>query len=242
MLQNKKHISFTPLWILGFLCFISSIVLLYSASVFFNYLEEDNFKIQSLIIKNQNETDNNFSIIPLERQALGKKAKIRNDFMKKLIVEYLINRYTVNNSKILMENNLGLESDIKDFNHGWLLKRPSILGFKADGSPDITNAYSHFINKSDGELQEIKDLMKNNITRTVEIIDMPQKKGDWWTTKVKFIYKTASIFNRKDAKTELYEIALHAVLKTVDKKLINKKQPSSIFAFLVYNIQKTKLQ
>lgn len=234
----KKYILHIPLFPIAILCFTSVGFLFYTSLILFNKLDEKVFNISSVIIPKDN--GKNINILPLDNSVL-KDDNIKEFFITKLLQEYLINRYTVNGNSYLMNENLDLSADSKtiSFKKGILLKLPS--AYIRQGQIMWNPAYENFISGTDGEKKEIENLIKSKTTRTVKLISPIIKNGDWWTTKIKFTYRTPNLFDRKKAKTETYKIELFADLTNFNKNSIDKLAPSSVFKLIVRNIKKTKL-
>ncbi len=236
LLLNKKH----TIPILLVLCFLSVLFLFFTANVFMEMVDENskNFKLSGIIVPEKNKI--NFDVLPLKVQDLTKKQQ--DEFIKLLIKEYIINRYSVNGLKFQMEKNLGIYNSTDNLNsaNGILLKLPAfpVLSKQFYWMP----SYDNFKNNKDGELKEIQDLMEKGITRTVEILTEPVKNRDWWTVKVKFIYKDKGIYKRKDAKTEIYQIDLFILPFGLRGKVPFPSKPSTIFVFQIEHIKKTILK
>lgn len=229
-----------PIFILAFLCFISVILLFFTATIFMEMVDEKgkNFKISGIVIPQKDKI--NFDVVRLKGNELTKKQQ--DEFIKLLIKEYIINRYSVNGSKFQMEKNLGIYNSIDNLNtpNGVLLKLPALpIGAKQFFWHP---SYNNFKIGADGELKEIKDLMEKGVTRTVQIITEPTKNADWWSVKVKFIYKDKGIYKRKDVKTEIYQIDLFLLPFGIRNKVLFKSKPSTIFAFQIEHIKKTILK
>ena len=237
LLFNK---TFNPIYVLLGLCFISVIFLFFTANVFMEMLDENGkyFKISGIVVPQKDKI--NFDVLPLKIKNLTKKQQ--DEFIKLLIKEYIINRYSVNGSKFQMEKNLGIYNNLENLNteNGILLKLPAF--------PVSSNqfywypSYNNFKTGNDGELKEIKDLMEQGITRTVEILTEPTKNTDWWTTKVKFIYKDKSVYQRSEAKSEIYQIDLFILPFGIRNNVPFITKPSTIFVFQIEHIKKAILK
>lgn len=240
MSENKKRISIYEIWIIVSLCFISIITACLASFVYFNKFDKENFNVSGFVIPSFVDTKNAFEIMPLNSGAGSSKQ--RDEFRRQLIKEYIVNRYTVNGSTFIMEQNLGFQSLNNPVDkNGSLLKNPGFIGFERDGTPVWRNAYTNFVNGNDGELAEINALLKEGTTRSVRILTEPVKSRDWWITKVEFIYKTPTTLSLSDARKELYQIAISSKLIGIDTARFNGKDASSIFGFNVDYIQKTRL-
>lgn len=241
-IKEKLHLikKINPIFILEILCFLSVLLLFFTANVFMEMVDENgkNFKISGIVVPERNKI--NFDVLPLKIKNLTKKQQ--DEFIKLLIKEYIINRYSVNGSKFQMEKNLGIYNSLENLNssNGILLKLPAypIMARQFYWRP----SYDSFKNDKDGELKEIKDLMEKGTTRTVEILTEPVKNADWWTVKVKFIYKDKGIYKRKDAKVQIYQIDLFVLPFGLRPVVPFVSKPSTAFVFQIEHIKKTVLK
>ena len=229
-----------PIFILAFLCFLSVILLFFTATIFMEMVDEKgkNFKISGIVIPQKDKI--NFDVVRLKGNELTKKQQ--DEFIKLLIKEYIINRYSVNGSKYQMEKNLGIYNSLDNLNtpNGVLLKLPSLpIGAKQFFWHP---SYNNFKTGENGELKEIKDLMEKGITRTAQILTEPVKNGDWWSVKVKFIYRDKGVYNRKNAKIETYQIDLFLLPFGLRGRVPFITKPSTIFVFQIEHIKKAILK
>ena len=237
MQTNKKPLSFVFLWAFAFLCFICISTSLFIAILFSDSLSEDNFKIEGFTIPQYTSTDNEFNVIPFNNEAIPQNQRVQ--FTKNFIKEYIVNRYTVSEDPVNMEQNLGYSSP-NTLNNGILLKLPCFDRYDENNGIVWSNAYIYFLKN---ELPEINELIEKNTTRAVRIISEPQKINDWWITNVEFIYRNPTTYSLSIAKKEKYEIKLN--ISSYGIKLpndINKNFPAgSVFAIKIIDLQKRKL-
>ncbi|MCT4552452.1 MAG: hypothetical protein N4A44_02185 [Alphaproteobacteria bacterium] len=175
-------------------------------------------------------SENMFNAIPMSNNISQEK---KTQFIQKLIKQYLITRYTINGNQFLMNKNMG-EMHLKHkkgcprklvspiymwsmtFSDAGERKYPSVLGSGA--KDDASQAWIEFLEK---EVPDIKSKMNAGITRSVEILQVPYKDGDWWKTKIRLIYRNDIEFTR-----EVYEdfnISMEVIFAPKDKKLLKKE-------------------
>lgn len=171
-----------------------------------------------------------FNAIPMSNDISEEKKK---QFIQKLIKQYLITRYNINGNQFLMNKNMG-EMHLKHkrgcprklvspiymwsmkFSPASERKYPSVLGNGA--KDDATQAWIDFLEK---DVPDIKSKMNAGINRSVEILKVPEKDGDWWKTKIRLIYRNDIEFTR-----EVYEdfnIAMEIIFAPKDEKLLKRE-------------------
>ncbi len=238
----RIRIFYLPfLWVLVILCFISITLGLFISLVFSDNLDSNKFNIEGIIVPEIKSTNKAINFIALKNNSITQAN--RTMFLQNMIKEYIVNRYTVVGSNYVMNKNLGLNKlDSSSLVYGYILKVPSSKGYNKEGQKVWTDAYLNFLNKKDGELEEIKKLMKENTTRSVRILSLPKKEGDWWITDVEFIYKTPITYSFSEAKKEKYQIKMDINIYDLLPLNITTKLPaSSIFKTQIKYLQKTKL-
>lgn len=234
-MQNNKS-SFAPLWIFIIVCFISITASLFIALSLSASLEDTNFTIDGIAVAKYKSTNDVISILPLKNSAIKEQG---DEFIKRFLTEYIVNRYTVSGNNLVMETNLGYKTPNSiEGNKGILLKLPSRM--IRNGMEVWTGAYTDFIKN---DLPEITKLMNENTTRSVRIISEPKQIGDWWVTTVEFIYRNPTTYSFSIAKKEKYEIRLNISkpnLKPINQ--VNLSFPAgNVFAIGIFEIQKIKL-
>lgn len=245
-INRKGKISLLSVWGIAIVCFASLSVLLISAFSLYDKISNDDlFKINSLVIPDYSQTDDGFRVMPINYEALKNNEHERDEFLKMLVKQYIVNRYTVNGRPQFMEENLGL-NNLGNIGAGLVygakIKRPAIRGRNERGEVEFEDSYKDFLSGRDGERDEINNLLRDGTTRTVRIISEPKKVGDWMVTDVEFIYKTPTTYSLKDAKKEIYQISMVCRFAGLDFANMVRYDASSIFVFIVEYINKTKIQ
>ena len=242
---RNGRMSLMYVWIIAFVCFVSlSVLLITSFSLYDKVSDGRRFTINALVIPDYSATDDGFKIIPINYEALSNNERDRNEFLRMLVKQYIVNRYTVSSRTEIMENNLGLSSlgDVRTgLRYGSKLKRPAIMGIDENNQPNFSLSYRDFISGKDGERDEINQLLRDGVTRSVRIISEPQKVDDWIVTDVEFIYRTPTTHSLSEARKEVYRIAVFCKLRGLDFENMAQYDASSIFAFNVLYINKVKI-
>jgi len=235
--KNLKNILLVLCFLMiGVNCFIAIIInnILYTGDINSNSSANTNF------IVSLNEDYNKSDDIVKTKMLLSITDKSElEDITKKLIMEYITERYTVTGHKDLSIQKFIHVNDSTKIKQSILISpRISKVVLMGNGAYQIMPATSSFI-KQDKE--EYLNLMKTNTTRSIEIIDLPKKnnKKDEWITRVKFIYKTPDIDYLKDAKKEVYDINMVVKMGDHNGNYINNAEfikmyyPANIFNFTV---------
>ena len=241
--QKNKRVSFALIWVLAFICLIGfAILLLVSFSLYDNVFDKKNFSLSALLIPDYKNSSDEFRVTPINYDTLSNK-KDRNEFKKMLVKQYIVNRYTVNGRNEIMDKNLGLNSlgNIDVRTGGVRLKRPSIKSIAENGQIIFDEAYNNFMTGRDGEIKEIEQLIQENTTRSVRIVNEPRQDGDWIVTTVEFIYRTPTTYSFSDAKKELYQIRMYCDFTGLNVQNFIQQDASSVFRFRVWQIKKERL-
>ncbi len=241
----KTSNTSTPLGLIAIisLCFVSLVITLFTALVLLDQVEDTNLKVNAMVVPVVNDSNNNLNAIPI-----NEKSYFANEdyFISKLLIEYITTRYTVTGNTRTMSNYGNANLTPESITNMSILKEASLMG---GNKPNYRwrDAYINFINKKDGELDEITTLVSQDTTRSVRIIKPPKKVKDWWVCEVEFIYKTPTTYSLASARKEHYEIRMNVV--TISKNSKSKfkdittafyKNPSSIFLIGVNHINKIK--
>lgn len=193
------------------------------------------FKINPIAIPKFNNSNSMLNILPMKSAVITKFQ--RDDFTKKLIMEYITTRYTVNGSKYAMMINTGIGDKSNNPYYGSILKLPSYIAI----TNSYTSAYNSFINGKHNDTEEIKKLTSEHTTRSVRIITEPYRYKDRWKTLVEFIYKTPETNFISEAPRERWEINME-IDDITGRRLgsILPPSPSYIFGFEVKWIEKIR--
>ncbi len=239
--MNNEQVSSNSikLYLIIFICSLSLLITLFIYLVLSHKLEATNLKVESLIVPVVNTSKNNIESMPLNKDTYLLHS---DEFISKFLTEYIVTRYTVSGNNT---NEFSLNK-LTNINNTSILQEASIL--RVTGNPPTpvwSPAYLDFLNKKDGELNEITELLKNNTTRTVEIISPPKKVNDWWIAEVEFIYKSPTTYTLSTARKEKYEIGFDILTRNPpslrDMNQSSLQNPSSIFHIIVNHIKKTRL-
>ena len=118
--SNTSALSLIILSIFGTASILLSVFI---SNVLNQELESTNFKLNPIIISNFDNSKELFEITPLKSKVFS-KLQIE-DFTKKLIMEYITVRYTVNGSKYMMLRDLGINDKNENSIYASILKLPS---------------------------------------------------------------------------------------------------------------------
>lgn len=226
--------SLVFLIILSLMSFISIMFSIFTGIVLNSSLESNVFKLNPVVIPKFENTDNMLKILPM-KSAVITKHQIE-DFTKKLIMEYITVRYTVNGSGYMMMENTGIGDKSNNPFYGAILKIPSYI-------PETNSynfAYNSFVSGKNNDVEEISNLMSQNITRSVKILSEPYRYNDRWKTLVEFVYKNPDTNFLSEAQRERWEINME-IGNIGGRSLYSVPfNPSYIFAFEVKWIEKIR--
>ncbi|MDR1476794.1 MAG: hypothetical protein LBI17_01545 [Rickettsiales bacterium] len=177
-------------------------------------LDAGNLRLTPALIP---EGTRGFRAVPLQAGAFSRPEL--EDFTKKLIVEYITTRYTVNGSEYLMERSLGLGGTDSGG-----------VPMKILGGP----VYDKFIRD---EKEGIAALMASKTTRSVRIVGGPHRHADQWITEIELIYREPATANLADARRERWEIHMEVLVDRDNMFRAPTAQildfPSTLFRFQV---------
>lgn len=178
-------------------------------------LDSSNFSIRPAIVPHVGDSMRAIKVAPLKSKAFS-KAELEG-FTKRMIVEYIAMRYTVNGSEYLMGRALGIYGD------------GGGTPMKVLGSP---GAYAKFQQE---EAEGIRALMIAKTTRAVSITDGPRRHADRWITGVEFIYREPGTANLAAARRERWDIHMEVeeVAKFREMGPAVYEFPSTAFGFRV---------
>lgn len=232
-LTSKNSLVF--LVILSIISMLSITFSIFTSIVLNTSLDSRIFKLNPLVIPRFESTDSRLNILPMKSAVITKPQT--EDFTKKLIMEYITTRYTVNGSRYSMMLNTGIGDNSNNPYYGSILKLSSYLA----RSDSYTSAYNTFISGRNNDADEIKKLMSENTTRSVKIITEPYRYKDRWKTLVEFIYKTPETNFLSDAPKERWEINME-IGDITGRRLgeLLPPSPSYIFGFEVKWIEKIR--
>lgn len=232
-LTSKNSLVF--LVILSIISMLSITFSIFTSIVLNTSLDSRIFKLNPLVIPRFESTDSRLNILPMKSAVITKPQT--EDFTKKLIMEYITTRYTVNGSRYSMMLNTGIGDNSNNPYYGSILKLSSYLA----RSDSYTSAYNTFISGKNNDADEIKKLMSENTTRSVKIITEPYRYKDRWKTLVEFIYKTPETNFLFDAPKERWEINME-IGDITGRRLgeLLPPYPSYIFGFEVKWIEKIR--
>lgn len=235
--SNASALSLIILSIFGTASILLSVFI---SNVLNQELESTNFKLNPIIISNFDNSKELFEITPLKSKAFS-KLQIE-DFTKKLIMEYITVRYTVNGSKYMMLRDLGINDKNENSIYASILKLPSYNLLTGEYN---NQAYQSFKNAKNNEYNEIIKLLNENTTRSVKITKEPYRYKDKWKTEVEFIYKTPSTNSLSEALKEHWEInmeiePLQRFRNIPSVKNIVNINPSSLFEFKINTFEKIR--
>ena len=194
-----------------------------------------------------NNSDDILKVDLLEDEV--RNPKNRDDVIKKLIKEYLIERYTVILHKDLSARKFMPLNDTKAKKSIYISPRVSKVALTgivrtADGKDSYTKAYRDFMTV---DKEEHDKLVASGTTRSVIFLSEPYKNPmneKEWIVRVKFVYKEPDTDSLKDAKQEIYNIRMNVVFGNVSYGLLlspeamNYYYPSSVFLFTVGWLEK----
>ena len=149
--SNTSALSLIILSIFGTASILLSVFI---SNVLNQELESTNFKLNPIIISNFDNSKELFEITPLKSKAFS-KLQIE-DFTKKLIMEYITVRYTVNGSKYMMLRDLGINDKNENSIYASILKLPSYNLLTGEYN---NQAYQSFKNAKNNEYNEIIKLL-----------------------------------------------------------------------------------
>ncbi len=198
-------------------------------------LDEKVFKLNPVVIPKFQNSDKLMQVFPMKSAVITKSQM--EDFTKKLIMEYITTRYTVNGSQFSMMRATGIGSDVNNMLNGAILKFPSYI----PATNSFTLAYNSFISGKNNDADEIRNLMAQNITRSVKIITEPYRYKDRWKTLVEFIYKMPDTNFIADAQRERWEINME-ISELRGRRMGDEvpPMPSYVFGFNVKWIEKIR--
>ncbi|MDR1008980.1 MAG: hypothetical protein LBL52_01870 [Rickettsiales bacterium] len=185
----------------SFLCLAAAVLCIYAALGFSDSLERDRLRV--LVVVKEDGRGLDFSATPLKMPALS--AARREELLKKLIVEYIVARYTWTGSATESRRIFGGWG--KDMASGSLFKLASLATFDPErpDAPPYLAPYYDFMK----EKEEIRRLSESGTTRTVEITVPPRRyKDDMWIAEVEFVYKGPAVWNLAQANREKYELQM----------------------------------
>lgn len=211
----------------NFLNFLSKILLLIGAVLFicilfltFSYVKiTDGFSIGSknpsvipLVNEVYTNTDDMFHAVKLEN-GIEDNALLKDMIIKRLLKEYVVQRYTI------VPNAKHMQRIFGDFQEDKALKKnlnPSTISpvylknmkfvgyankqydYSVFGMDDPTKAWLSFMDK---DRVEMRDLFSKGVTRSVRILKEPYEDNDIWQLQIAFIYKGIEDFEKKRVET-----------------------------------------
>ena len=182
------------LTISSLLCIGLATLLLVGAIGFYNAVGRESAR--GIVIQDAKSDIKGMIFTPLKMAALSKEK--REEILKRLIVQYIVQRYSLTGSEAERRRVFGSGS-IMDMT-GAALK----LASYGPGQGDYGQPFAGIV----AEAEERERLLAEGTTRTVEILGRPQPYKDMWITNVEFIYRTPGIWRREDATRESYEIQM----------------------------------
>lgn len=231
-LTSKNSLIF--LIILSLMSFISIMFSIFTGIVLNSSLEGNIFKLNPIVIPKFENSDAMLKVLPMKSAVITKA--LTEDFTKKLIMEYITIRYTVNGSGYMMMENTGIGDKSDNPLYGAILKVPSYI----PETNSYNYAYNSFVSGRNNDTEEIVNLMSQNITRSVKILAEPYRYNDRWKTLVEFIYKNPDTNFLSEAQRERWEINME-VGNLRGRSLYSVPfNPSYIFAFEVKWIEKIR--
>ncbi len=248
ILKNLKNI-------LLLCCFVMAAANVFIAIVFNDALHTGNAitnegaNINFIVSLNEdyNKSDDIIKAQMLSSTAIG--ADEKEDIIKKLIKEYLTDRYTVVMHRDLSAQKFfPIDADMKDRQKIIIKPQLSKVMSMGHGRYETMPATKDYINN---DAAEYNRLMRENTTRSVEIISEPRRDAavkNRWNTRMKLVYKTPNIDYIADAKTEIYDVSM--AIDTNDDNgifinegaaayVINRNAyPANVFNFTVIRLDK----
>jgi hypothetical protein len=187
----------------------------------------DSNSISPLPVPEVTSTARDVSTIPLRRGAFSEAEA--EELTKKLIMEYIVVRYTVNGSTKLMNEALGLDGGVS------FLELASV-----DFSTDrYFAAFNEFKSGASGDVAEITKYMNDGYTRSVLIVDGPRRYADYWVTEAEFITRSPTTISAKDARRERFVFRMYVIGPTFSAPFEYAViAPSALFGFKVQSIEK----
>ncbi|MCL2439144.1 MAG: hypothetical protein FWD15_01380 [Alphaproteobacteria bacterium] len=182
------------LTITSLVCIGLAALLLVGSIGFYNAIGQE--AVRGIVIQDAKSEIKGMVFTPLVMAALGREK--REEILRRLIVQYIVQRYTLSGSEAEMRRVFGTGS-IFDMT-GAALKLASYSPEQGDYGQPFASIVA--------EAEERGRLLTEGTTRTVEIIGQPQLYKDMWITNVDFIYRTPGIWRREDATRESYEIQM----------------------------------
>ena len=227
--------SLVVLIILSVISMASMVFSVFVALVLNSSFDENVFRLNPVVIPKFQNTDNLIQLFPMKSAVITKSQM--EDFTKKLIMEYITTRYTVNGSRIVMMRETGIGDTNDNPLNGVILKSTSYI----PETQSYSAAYNSFIGGKNSDAEEISKLMSQNITRSVRIISEPYRYKDRWKTLVEFIYKMPETNFIADAQKEKWEINME-IGEPRGRNIYDALPPvpSYVFGFQVKWIEKIR--
>jgi hypothetical protein len=204
----------------------------------FNLTDSSNAKFILLPNEQYENSKDLFKTLQMHDIIISEKQK--DEFTKKLIKEYIVERFSISLVTDLMErkfsfapsNTINLPISISKILYMSIYSTQNSFG--------ISREWTKF---NSGDKREIQGIIKQGMTRSVQILEEPRKNKDVWTTKVKFIYKTFDADRRNSSLEEVYSINTWAYFGNAVNNFRNFRTavyPSVAFKFYVDKLDKVK--
>ena len=218
-IRPKALFSGAMLSVLALLSFTLSVFALFIGLTLSERIDSSNHNVEPAPVAHIRESGQIVRISPLLSSAYSETEF--EDFTRRLVVEYITMRYTINGSRFLMDRALGIYSD-------------------EGGTPmKVLSRFDAYDRFTADEASGIIALMNAGVTRSVKVLEGPRRHADRWITKVEFIHRDPATLNLESARREYWEIHMEVedvarfreMSPTLSPTIL--QYPSTIFGFRV---------